>query len=112
MLFDLRALGYFVAAFEERSITAAARRCFVAQPSISMAIKGLEEALETARAICANAPLSIRHVKQAVNGGLQTDLKSGLKLELAAYDAVYVSRDRREGVRAFNEKRKAEFRGI
>lgn len=72
----------------------------------------LEEALETARAICANAPLSIRHVKQAVNGGLQTDLKSGLRLELAAYDAVYVSQDRREGVRAFNEKRKAEFRGI
>lgn len=47
MLFDLRALGYFVAAFEERSVTAAARRCFVAQPSISMAIKGLEEALDT-----------------------------------------------------------------
>lgn len=48
MLFDLRALGYFVAAYEERSITAAARRCFVAQPSISMAIKGLEDVLEAA----------------------------------------------------------------
>ena len=47
MLFDLRALGYFVAAYEERSITAAARRCCVAQPSISMAVKGLEDALET-----------------------------------------------------------------
>lgn len=47
MLFDLRALGYFVAAYEERSVTAASRRCFVAQPSISMAIKGLEEALGT-----------------------------------------------------------------
>jgi DNA-binding transcriptional LysR family regulator len=47
MLFDLRALGYFVAAYEERSVTAAARRCFVAQPSISMAIKGLEDALDT-----------------------------------------------------------------
>lgn len=47
MLFDLRALGYFVAAYEERSVTAAARRCFVAQPSISMAIRGLEGALET-----------------------------------------------------------------
>ncbi|MBU0828829.1 MAG: LysR family transcriptional regulator [Gammaproteobacteria bacterium] len=47
MLFDLRALGYFVAAYEERSVTAAARRCFVAQPSISMAIKGLEDALNT-----------------------------------------------------------------
>lgn len=72
----------------------------------------LEEALETARAICANAPLSVKNIKQAVNGGLQTDLKSGLKLELAAYDKVYVSDDRREGVRAFNEKRKAEFRGV
>ena len=47
MLFDLRALGYFVAAYEERSVTAASRRCFVAQPSISMAIKGLEDALAT-----------------------------------------------------------------
>ena len=47
MLFDLRSLGYFVAAYEERSVTAASRRCFVAQPSISMAIKGLEDALET-----------------------------------------------------------------
>ncbi|MCK9993754.1 MAG: enoyl-CoA hydratase [Alphaproteobacteria bacterium] len=72
----------------------------------------LEQALETARAICANAPLSVKNIKQAVNGGLQTDLKSGLKLELAAYDKVYVSEDRREGVRAFNEKRKAEFKGI
>lgn len=71
----------------------------------------LNDALDAARAICANAPLSIRNVKRAVNGGIQTDLKSGLKLELAAYDAVYVSQDRREGVRAFNEKRKAEFTG-
>ena len=47
MLFDLRALGYFVAAYEERSVAAASRRCFVAQPSISMAIKGLEDALGT-----------------------------------------------------------------
>ena len=70
-----------------------------------------DEALETARVMCANAPLSIKNIKQAVNGGLQTDLKSGLKLELAAYHHVYVSQDRREGVRAFNEKRKAEFTG-
>ena len=72
----------------------------------------LDEALETAKTICANAPISVKNIKRAVNGGLQTDLKSGLKLELAAYDAVYVSQDRREGVRAFNEKRKAEFKGM
>lgn len=43
--YDLRALGYFVAAYEEKSVTAAARRCFIAQPSISAAIRNLEAAL-------------------------------------------------------------------
>lgn len=41
-MFDLRALKYFVAAYEEGSITAAAKRCFIAQPSISTAIQNLE----------------------------------------------------------------------
>lgn len=45
MTYDLRALGYFVAAYEEKSVTAAARRCFIAQPSISAAIRNLESAL-------------------------------------------------------------------
>lgn len=46
-MFDLRALKYFVAAYEEGSITAAARRCFIAQPSISAAIQNLESTLGT-----------------------------------------------------------------
>ena len=58
-----------------------------------------------------NAPLSIRQVKKAVNFGIQSDLKTGLMQELDAYDRVYVSQDRREGVRAFNEKRQPEFKG-
>lgn len=44
-MFDLRALRYFVAAYEEGSITAAARRCFVAQPSVTHAIQSLEAEL-------------------------------------------------------------------
>jgi len=40
---DLKALGYFVAAVETGSITAAANRCFIAQPSITAAIQRLEE---------------------------------------------------------------------
>ena len=43
---DLKALSYFVAVVEEGSITAAAGRCFVAQPSISHAINKLETELE------------------------------------------------------------------
>ena len=44
-MFDLRALRYFVAAYEEGSVTAAARRCFVAQPSVTHAVQSLEAEL-------------------------------------------------------------------
>ncbi len=44
---DLRALRYFVAAVECGSVSAAAQRCFVAQPSITLAINKLEDDLET-----------------------------------------------------------------
>lgn len=44
---DLRALRYFVATVEAGSITAAAEKCFIAQPSITAAIQKLEEELET-----------------------------------------------------------------
>ncbi|HEY8608017.1 MAG TPA: LysR family transcriptional regulator [Noviherbaspirillum sp.] len=46
-MFDLRALRYFVAAYEERSITGAAKRCHIAQPSVSTAVQSLEESLGT-----------------------------------------------------------------
>ncbi|RRJ83930.1 LysR family transcriptional regulator [Aestuariirhabdus litorea] len=52
---DLRALRYFVAVYECGSISAAARRCFIAQPSISAAIAQLEATL--------NSPLFSRHAK-------------------------------------------------
>jgi DNA-binding transcriptional LysR family regulator len=44
---DSRALRYFSVAYEERSLTAAARRCFIAQPSISSAVSALERELGT-----------------------------------------------------------------
>lgn len=42
---ELRLLRYFVAVYEEKGITAAARRCYISQPSLSNAIKQLEEML-------------------------------------------------------------------
>ena len=44
-MLDLRQLFYFVAAYEEQSVTAAAKRCFISQPSITHAIKSLESNL-------------------------------------------------------------------
>ena len=52
---DIRELRYFAAVFRERNLTAAARRCFISQPSISAAITNLEVELGTA--------LFIRHKK-------------------------------------------------
>ncbi|MCG8471459.1 MAG: LysR family transcriptional regulator [Desulfobacterales bacterium] len=45
---ELRLLRYFVAVYEEKSITAASRRCYISQPSLSNAIKQLEEMLGVA----------------------------------------------------------------
>jgi DNA-binding transcriptional LysR family regulator len=42
---DMRSIRYFIAVFEEKSVSAAAKRCFVAQPSISTTIAQLEEKL-------------------------------------------------------------------
>lgn len=52
---DIRELRYFAAVFRERNLTAAARRCFISQPSISAAISNLEAELGTT--------LFIRHKK-------------------------------------------------
>lgn len=44
-MIEVKPLHYFVAAYEEGSITAAASRCFISQPSITHAIKSLENSL-------------------------------------------------------------------
>jgi enoyl-CoA hydratase/carnithine racemase len=67
--------------------------------------------LDVARIICRNAPISVRQIKKAVHQGLQTDLTSGLLLEVQAYERTIPTEDRREGVRAFNEKRPPAFKG-
>ena len=52
---DIRELRYFASVYRERNLTAAARRCFISQPSISAAITNLEAELGTT--------LFIRHKK-------------------------------------------------
>jgi len=71
----------------------------------------LDEALATARTIAANAPISIRQAKKSINVSTQVDLKTGYAFEIEAYNRMVSTDDRLEGIRAFNEKRKAEFRG-
>jgi len=71
----------------------------------------MPQVMEVARAIAANAPISVRQIKMAAHQGMQTDLTSALRIEVAAYERTIPTEDRREGVRAFNEKRAPRFQG-
>jgi enoyl-CoA hydratase len=68
-------------------------------------------ALAMARLIAANGPLAVRQAKRAIDLGMQTDRTTGLGIEVEAYNRLVPTEDRLEGVRAFNEKRKPQFRG-
>lgn len=71
----------------------------------------LPRALELAAAIAANAPLAIRAAKAAVRATDELPLGDGLARERELYRTLIETADRREGIAAFNEKRKPEFRG-
>ena len=71
----------------------------------------VDDALATARTIAENAPLAVRQAKKSAHYGLQMDLATGYRFEIEAYNQLVATEDRKEGVRAFNEKRKPKFQG-
>ncbi|HVX00689.1 MAG TPA: enoyl-CoA hydratase-related protein [Candidatus Babeliaceae bacterium] len=71
----------------------------------------LSEVFNTANLIVDNAPLAIQQVKKSLNMSQQVDVKSGFAFEIEAYNRVLGTKDREEGIRAFNEKRKPLFVG-
>jgi enoyl-CoA hydratase/carnithine racemase len=66
-------------------------------------------ALERAALIAANSPVAVRNAKRAIRRSLDVDLAAGLDIEDSAWRATVFSADRREGVRAFVEKRTPEW---
>ena len=73
--------------------------------------KVLEEALNTAKIIAGNAPLSVRQVKKSIRYGSQMELKTAFRFEVESYNHLIDTSDRVEGVLAFNEKRPPIFKG-
>jgi len=71
----------------------------------------MEAVLETAKRIAANAPLSVRTLKRVVHEGNGMDLAASMEMELSAYNRLFKTADRREGVASFNDKRTPAFRG-
>lgn len=72
----------------------------------------MEKTIEIAKDIAKNAPLSLQSIKKAVDTGLQVDINTALSIELDQYYKCANSEDRKEGVLAFNEKRKPNWKGI
>jgi len=72
----------------------------------------LETTIGVARRIAANGPVAVRQAKQAIHRGMQMSLWDGLAFEIEAYNRLVPTEDRREGVLAFNERRKPVFRGV
>lgn len=71
----------------------------------------MEEVNSCARLIIANAPLSVNSIKLVVNQGSGTSLKEGLLTESSHYNRLISTKDRIEGIAAFNEKRQPKFSG-
>jgi enoyl-CoA hydratase len=71
----------------------------------------LEKALEVAGRMARWSPVSLRLIKQSVRAAMETPLSAGLELEKELFLAAFGSADGQEGVRAFMEKRKPEFKG-
>lgn len=70
-----------------------------------------EEALALAQEVARNAPISLRQAKRAVDGGFHLPLEDALDLEHRLYQDCLSTRDRREALRAFAEKRRPVFTG-
>lgn len=78
---------------------------------ISPVGKSLEEALLWIEKMSQSGPIAIRKVKQVIRESLGVSLTDGLRMELEAYKACLYSKDRMEGLKAFSEKRKPNYRG-
>lgn len=72
----------------------------------------VQYALELAEKIAKQAPLAIRVIKQSLKSIHEVSLSQGLKLERQHFVWLAATQDRQEGISAFLEKRKPEFRGV
>lgn len=71
----------------------------------------LEEAMALAQEIGERAPLALRMAKEAVNHAFDSFLTEGLAGERRAFYYLFSSQDQKEGMAAFIEKRKPEWKG-
>ncbi|ODS40711.1 MAG: crotonase [Candidatus Altiarchaeales archaeon WOR_SM1_79] len=73
--------------------------------------KLMDEAKDLAKKILKNGLIAIRLVKSAINAGLNVPLEKGLAYEAETQGLAFATEDKNEGLTAFMEKRKPNFKG-
>lgn len=71
----------------------------------------VDTAMKFAKKLCKKSPLALREAKNAVNNSMNMDIKAGCRAEQIAWSMLFASEDQKEGMGAFLENRKAEFKG-
>jgi enoyl-CoA hydratase len=71
----------------------------------------MAEVIKTAKLMASKGRAALRAVKQAMNRGFDVDLRNGCAMEVDAFAIAFTSPDAKEGLTAFLEKRKPEFKG-
>lgn len=67
--------------------------------------------MDIAQEMTSKGPIALCYAKEAVNQGMDLSLLQGLRLEADLYFLMHTTEDRTEGIRAFQENRKAQFKG-
>ncbi len=73
--------------------------------------KLLDESLRLLGKVRENAPIAVRLAKEVINRGSHLPLETALELELHAFALTFATRDQKEGMQAFVEKRKPRYTG-
>lgn len=71
----------------------------------------LSEAQTMAAEIAAKAPIAVRLAKEALRYGAETTVRDGIEIERRNFYLLFDTEDQKEGMRAFAEKRPADFKG-
>ncbi|MDI3340466.1 MAG: enoyl-CoA hydratase-related protein [Sphaerobacter sp.] len=94
-----------------RQLTAAEAQRFGLVNRVVPVESYLDAALELARTVAAQAPLAVRLAKEAVLRAQDVPLEAGLAHERHNFYLLFGTEDTQEGIRAFLEKRRPEWRG-
>ncbi len=73
--------------------------------------KLMEETLNIAKKIATKAPYAVKLAKELIEMATNVDIKRGLKVEADYFSLCFATEDQKEGMKAFLEKKKVDFKG-